>query len=176
MKVCNFRIRLYVFITLAGFYFVACEKKDKIQRQDKAAFETPIVNKVDIPKVELASIFSRPNQFNAPTHAVLWTSGVAFTDLKKGEGKLYPVTDSVVEIRFTLWAEESMIQESKKVYKQRLGNLFQGWQMHLVEMKKGAVRRVWIPSSWTSQYMSEHTDTKKLVLDIELVNFKMPKQ
>ncbi len=133
------------------------------------------------PDVKIAPAFTTPgNLQNAPSFAESTTTGLYSYQLKKGEeDSTSPNLNSVITVRFSSWTPDGKAfqhSKEKSPFKQRVGNLLKGWQEGIVKMKKGEIRRFWIPGKLAYDHDPNPNSQKgPLIFDIELIDFKNKK-
>lgn len=115
-----------------------------------------------------------------PANAQKKESGVHFVILYPGEGDATPTVDAIVTAEYTGWTSDGKKFDSSKdkgkPLVQRLGNLIKGWQEGVLGMKKGEVRRMWIPEHLGYGNNSDPSAPKgTIVFDVKLISFEEPK-
>ncbi len=173
------------FLVLFSLFWVGCEAQPKIETPEVKPAESvsePKKKTVEkAPDEEVAPAFSTPaNLKNAPSQAQSSPTGLEWVQLKEGdEDSESPNLNSVITVRFSGWTPDGKsFQKSKedRPFKQRVGNLLKGWQEGIVKMKKGEIRRLWMPGKLAYDNDPNPNSQKgELIFDIELIDFKNKK-
>ena len=108
-----------------------------------------------------------------PPTARRGTNGLRFCILRRGEGTVYPTTESHVRVHYTGWTTDGVMFDSSHTRGEPLSlpvnGVIRGWTMSLTHMTEGQIRRVWIPEELA--YGGEAgRPAGMLVFDIELVD------
>ncbi len=107
-----------------------------------------------------------------PETARRGSNGLRFCILRRGEGTVYPSTDSTVRVHYTGWTTDGEMFDSSHTRGEPISlsvsGVIRGWTMSLTHMTEGQIRRVWIPEELA--YRGEAgRPAGMLVFDIELV-------
>lgn len=110
-----------------------------------------------------------------PEAARRGTGGLRFCILRRGEGTVYPTSDSTVRVHYTGWTTDGVMFDSSHTRGEPLSlpvnGVIRGWTMSLTHMTEGQIRRVWIPED-LAYGGAEGRPAGMLVFDIELVGIE----
>ncbi|MCB9731760.1 MAG: FKBP-type peptidyl-prolyl cis-trans isomerase [Deltaproteobacteria bacterium] len=135
-----------------------------------------LVFDVELLSIEKAETIPAPADVAAaPADATKTASGLAYKELKPGDGKTHPTAENTVKVNYTGWTTDGEMFDSSVVRKQPavfpLGGVIPGWTEGVQLMTVGSTFRFWIPGNLA------YGDTPKrpgapagtLVFDVELL-------
>ncbi len=102
-------------------------------------------------------------------------SGLKYSVLREGDGKLHPKLNDEVEVHYTGWLENGKIFDSSvqrgTPAKFRLGQVIQGWNEGLTKITKGARLKLTIPPKlgYGAQPNGEIPANSTLIFEVELL-------
>ncbi len=134
---------------------------------------------IDVELLEINKPPATPKNLTAPQEAESTESGLKSVVLKKGEGDASPSKFSEVSFHFTGWKADGEFWQTSKEGNRPLPKLaldrviVKGWKEGLQLMKKGEVRRFWIPKELTfGDKPPRGFPEGDIICDLELVDFR----
>lgn len=109
----------------------------------------------------------------APSGAVKTASGLAYENIKDGEGKDNPVQQSTVSMHITGWDSKGNMMLNDPLTFPLKDAPIKGWVEGVKLMVKGDKKRFWIPESLGKKF-NPALPAGMMVFELELLDFKSP--